>query len=258
MHSYVCVLSTNEYLDGLLVINENLKRLKSNYPLLCLINENISKETREILNKFQIPYKEQKSVILESDYGKTRWGYTFDKLNIFNLTEYEKIVYLDLDFLLLENIDHLFDIDVFSMVSDHPKYENYYCSALMVIKPNKDDYDALISLLEEKNKSGVSGIGDQDLINEHFKNNKNKIPIEYNFIKGIKPQMIEVFDEIKGETTQKYFCKDYYYSEKPKIIHYYGDIKPFSIKKEFDDEYCHLYYYYLSIVRKQKRRLTQS
>ena len=38
MKSYVCVLSTDNYLDGVLVLNENLQRIKSNYPLLCIIN----------------------------------------------------------------------------------------------------------------------------------------------------------------------------------------------------------------------------
>lgn len=40
MEKYVCTLSTDNYLEGVLVLNENLKALKSKYPLLCLINEN--------------------------------------------------------------------------------------------------------------------------------------------------------------------------------------------------------------------------
>ena len=61
MKSYVCVLSTDNYLDGVLVLNENLQRIKSNYPLLCIINENISKKTRDILKCFGIEYKEIKN-----------------------------------------------------------------------------------------------------------------------------------------------------------------------------------------------------
>ena len=55
---YVCVLSSNDYLDGVLVLNENLKQLNSQYPLLCLINETISNEVRDILTYFGIEYKE--------------------------------------------------------------------------------------------------------------------------------------------------------------------------------------------------------
>ena len=38
---YVCVLSTDDYLDGVLVSNENLKALNSKYKLLCLVNESL-------------------------------------------------------------------------------------------------------------------------------------------------------------------------------------------------------------------------
>ena len=45
MIGYVCVLSTDDYLEGCLVLNENLRHLGSKYDLLCLINEDISKLT---------------------------------------------------------------------------------------------------------------------------------------------------------------------------------------------------------------------
>ena len=245
MYSYVCVLSTDNYLDGVLVLNENLKQLKSKYPLLCLINENISEDTRSILTKFNIKYKVC-NALLPTNMSDRRWKYTFDKLNIFNLTEYEKIVYLDSDFLILDNLDHLFNIERFSMVKDCKK--DFYCSALMVVMPNMKDYFGLIDLF---NKNERDGIGDQDLINEYF-DDINVIPVEYNFIKGISEEEIEVFDHIKNKKVLKNKCKDYYRSNNPVIIHYYGDTKPWMIDKEFDDKYCYLYFYYLDIIRNKK------
>ena len=81
MEKYVCVLSTNNYLEGVLVLNENLKALKSKYPLLCLINENISKETIRKLKLFHIDYKLIPSINFNC---KTlyNWKYTFDKINV--------------------------------------------------------------------------------------------------------------------------------------------------------------------------------
>ena len=253
MYSYVCVLSTNNYLEGVLVLNENLKQLKSKYPLLCLINEFISEETRQILTKFHIKYKLQKAILPSSITDSARWKYTFDKLNVFNLTEYEKIVYLDSDFLILENLDYLFEIDDFTMVYDN-KRENYHCSALMVIKPKEEDYLGLLKLTEEVNKTNTQIIGDQDIINIYFDNIK-VLPIQYNFIKGIEDTQVEVYDYVKQEKVTKHKCKDFYYSDDPKIIHYYELPKPFMLTKEFDDMYCHLYFYYLEIIRKQKDNL---
>ena len=249
MYSYVCVLSTNDYLDGVLVLNENLKQLRSKYQLLCVVNENIDTETRNTLKNFDIPYKEMKSLNMCDIDDSFRWKFTFDKLNVFDLTEFKKIVYLDLDFLILENIDNLFEIDKFAMVSDNRTDEEYFCSALMVIKPDKENYEGLISLI--KHKHITEGMGDQDIINEYF-DDIYVIPIEYNFIKGIELSLIDDFDLIKNSIVSKYICKDYYISEEPKIIHYYGDVKPFMINKEFDDKYCHLYFYYLELIRRKK------
>ncbi len=252
MYSYVCVLSTNNYLDGVLLINENLKQLKSKYKLLCLISENIDEETRSILTKFNIEYKEMKSIRQGS--LNNRWAYTFDKLNVFDLEEYEKIVYLDLDFLILENIDELFEINRFAMVSDCNKNHDYFCSALMVIKPNHDDFIGLLDLYNKTITNTTEIIGDQKIINDYF-NDIYEIPIEYNFIKQIKSDFIDVFDVIKNETVKKQQCKDHYWSKNPKIIHYYGDIKPFLLNNEFDDQYCHLYFYYLEKIRRQKMNM---
>ena len=54
MKTYACVLSTNNYLMGVLVLNENLKRFNSKYDLICLINENITEESKQTLEKYQI------------------------------------------------------------------------------------------------------------------------------------------------------------------------------------------------------------
>ena len=248
MYSYVCVLSTNNYLEGVLVLNENLKQLKSQYPLLCLINKSITEETRRVLEHFNIQYKECLSMFPNHMNDNTRWKYTFDKLNLFSLTEYKKIVYLDCDFLILENLDHLFEIDTFSMVSNFR--QDLHCSALMVIKPNLADYYGLVNMYEEEVvKTKMINVGDQDVLNNYFKD-INVIPIEYNFIKGIETEKNDFYDYIRKKTVQMNGCKDFYPSWEPKIIHYYGDLKPFELEDEFDDEYCHLYFYYLAKIRK--------
>lgn len=254
MYSYVCVLSTNDYLDGVLVLNENLKRLKSKYPLLCLISQNINDETRHILDEFEIKYKVAPALDVNGIDAPGRWKFTFDKLNIFNLTEYEKIVYLDSDFLILENLDHLFDIKKFAMVCDATHDHKYFCSALMVIMPNKDDYNGLVNLFNKKNEEHAEGIGDQDIINEYF-NNIFEISLEYNFIKGIKKELITFVDEKTNELVTKHVCKDYYGTSNPVIIHYFGELKPFMLDKEFDDIYCDLYFEYLNYIRDKKKTI---
>lgn len=255
MYTYVCVLSTNNYLEGVLVLNENLKKLNSKYPLLCIINETISEESKKILTKFNIKYKLLNKINYDIENIKfSHWKNTFDKLNIFSLTEYEKIIYLDLDFLILSNIDHLFSIDKFSMVSDCQDEKKYYCSALMIIKPNITDYNNLIKICMNNLNNKVADIGDQDIINSYFEN-INVLDVKYNCIRGINDEKIETYDYIFNRMIEKRTIRICYYSPTPIIIHYYGKTKPFMLNEYYNDEYCYLYFYYLNIIREQKNRL---
>merc|ERR1712232_1297295 len=40
-----------------------------------------------------------------------KWGGVFTKFQLFGLTEYRKVLFLDLDMLILKNMDELFDLE---------------------------------------------------------------------------------------------------------------------------------------------------
>lgn len=254
MKTYVCVLSTDNYLDGVLVLNENLKFLKSKYSLLCLINENISRETIEVLDYFEIEYKVMKSVkYINHNETNDYWMYTFDKLNVFSLNEYEKVVYLDSDLLILENLDHLFETQVPSMSLDLPWHTKKYNTGIMVIKPNKDDYQ---KLKYNALKSDIQGrtISDQDIINEYF---NDIVPLEYgyNMVRRItrENESYKTYNYLGcfDQTIPK--CELYLKESKnAKVIHYIGKRKPFMLYSDFDDKYSDLYFFYLKNIRKRK------
>lgn len=157
MKTYVCVLSTDNYLDGILVLNENLKKVHSKYPLLCLINENITMETKKVLSEFGISYRLINNIKFHNENETNRyWKYTFDKLNIFSLVEYEKLVYLDADLLILDNLDDLFEKESPSMPIDLPFDPKGFNSGIMVIEPNVKDYDNMKKLAIKHDKEESS------------------------------------------------------------------------------------------------------
>lgn len=262
MRSYVCVLSTDNYLDGVLVLNENLKRIKSNYTLICIINENISKKTRDILKWFGIEYKEIKNIQYSENSNSERYGNygynkgylknTFDKLNVFSLVEYEKLVYLDSDLLILENIDNLFDYPHLSCPRDLPFDMTKYNSGVMVLEPNMDDFIAL-KKASEKASDEDRKISDQDIINEYFLDKITSIDFGYNMVREINELPINYFDGVSMTPISRngvgYFLESTF---EDKIIHYIGKIKPFMLNNGFDDDYSYLYQYYLNIVRRKK------
>ena len=172
--TYVTLLGTDDYLVGTLCLYKSLRDVKSKYPLLVLCSQNISDETLKLLRKNDIKYKVLKEHLISNhrNDGKfARWNFTFDKLQIFNLVEYEKIVYLDSDMFVVQNLDNLFDAPHMSaVVADI--YDQPECvelnSGLMVINPSEKEYKGLISFLSNDKILNLSMCGDQDIIRLYY------------------------------------------------------------------------------------------
>ena len=258
MRKYVCVLATNDYLNGCLVLNENLKHINSKYDLLCLINEEIDEETKDILDYFQIKYKTIKKINYDVDFEGFIQPYfknTFDKLSIFQLTEYEKIVYLDLDLLLLENVDDLFCYNGIAMARDFP-FSNLHNSGVMVIEPDLDDYNGLIDLMMNKMKNQEQ-LGDQDVINEYFPQ-INTIPQSYNLMRRITNELIPSKLPIWDDNLNTYKVNIHANSDDAKILHYIINPKPFNINHPFNEKYSYLYTYYMTLIEEKKKQFYEN
>lgn len=256
MKSYVCVLSTNNYLEGVLILKKNLEQVKSKYNLLCLVNEDITEKTKKTLEEFEVSYKEVKSIPYidyEENDWRSYWKYGFDKINVFNLTEYEKVVYLDLDLLILKNLDHLFDFPSNSMPLNLPYNNHEHNTCVMVVEPRNDIYERL------KNKASESRtlnrmITIHNLIDETL-DTFNNLSEDYNVARYInKYERYNIYDSATHSIKNKYDVKILMPTkESSKIIHYSGNVKPFMINELFEDEFAYLYLHYLNMVRIEKR-----
>jgi len=118
--AFVSILTTDSYLPGILVLNDSLKSVGSKFPLDVLLTPNISSHVLDALNKNSIIHHVLPSEIHNPTNVSTdhRWFPTYSKLAIFNQTQYQKIVYLDADMLVLRNIDELFEYPHMSAVTD--------------------------------------------------------------------------------------------------------------------------------------------
>lgn len=102
------------------------------------------------------------------------WNQTFFKLNIMQLTQFKKIIYIDADMLVLRNIDHLFSYPAISATTAgkaaHPEWIEFN-SGLMVIEPNMESFKRLTECIEPAIKRRQSlnlGYGDQDVFNQFY------------------------------------------------------------------------------------------
>jgi lipopolysaccharide biosynthesis glycosyltransferase len=197
MRNYITLISSKNYIEGVLVLDHSLKKVGSKYPLIVLVSlelYNNYKEVAEILNfnkidfmildkNFTLPLE-----IKQKIYSK-RWINTFDKLQVFGLTAFSKIVFLDSDMLVVKNIDHLFEKNhlSFATASEQVKgCENWILpnSGMMVLEPEKNLPDKIFNIWPQV-QSKKSDFSDQDLIQAYFadiiQNNQNwRVPAIYN------------------------------------------------------------------------------
>ena len=223
-YAYVTLLSTDHYYEGVIVLFESLKRTQPKYQnFIVVINEKISDSVKYKLIKkgYQLIEKES---IDASNYVKNNnfqyWINTFDKLNVFELVEFEKIIYLDSDLYINKNIDELFELPNMSAVISGKGYVKEWeemNSGVIVIEPKHGLTEKMIQIL--KNEKFDKNIGDQDIINRYFdwKNKNLAISEIYNMYYNFVDYYVKYLN---------YNLEDF------KIIHFIGQQKPWMMSED--------------------------
>lgn len=184
-YAYVGVLSTDNYLLGILGVQECLKRVNSAYPFYVLITDKISNETEQFLHSCGIKTIRKKSIEIPAEIKEknaqgdfSHWTYTFDKLSIFELIQFDKIVYLDADIYIRKNIDSLFDFPNMAAPCNYKFGPNVtvpheLVSGLLVVEPEQGLIEKFLNILAQVAEKKAS-VGDQDILQEYYKDWTNK------------------------------------------------------------------------------------
>lgn len=230
-YSYITFLGSDNYLIGTLALIESLKAVRSKKPIVVLVSNAVSNKTLEVLEKMDIKYIKVKDIKLPkevSENNKTvnqsQWDKTFGKLYIFGMTDFDKLVFLDSDIFVKENIDELFDKPNMSAVfagKSYPgneEWEKSLNSGVMVITPQKGEDERLFTIMEENiDRYGESGIGDQDIIHMGYpkwsKNPKLEMNEKYNVFALYEPYYVST---VLGNSSIK-------------ALHFIGSKKPWNM-----------------------------
>jgi alpha-N-acetylglucosamine transferase len=266
-YSYVSILTTDSYAFGALALWKSLMDTQPKYPFHLLITPNLSKETMDLLEISKIKLIKItpiKNPIL--DDPNDRRYYNYSKLNMWSLTQFEKIVYLDADMIVLHNIDELFEKKNMSSTNSggwlHDKKDwKEMNSGMIVLEPSNTLFEHMKSQVGKIEKE--QGKGDQAFLHQYYNDWHEKKDLHL-------PHIYNIFDiHLKGY--KKYF--GYYldiniqkdnknYDEKRvKIVHYIGQKKPWHMIEEIkaktdpDEEWQakKLWVKYYKDVKKQLR-----
>lgn len=237
---FISILTTEDYLPGILVLNASLRSVRSRYQLHVLLTPGISKNVTDILDKNLIEYSKLSQEICNPTDINThhRWFQTYSKLAIFDQAQYKKIVYLDADMLVLRNIDELFECAHMSATNagsmlPRKKDRGYLNlnSGLIVIEPSHSLFNKMM-IKVGKIESLKSGGGDrpihgsdQDFINAYFPEWPDREDLHLDHKYNIFHYHLDEYNKLFGYTIED--------GLKPiNIIHYASYLKPWNIKSD--------------------------
>ena len=233
-NAYVCVLSTESYVPGVLALAYSLCAVKTKFPFFVLVPEHQHAQFSHILSAYSIrvlsapPIEIDADILDQSvvDQRVSYWRDTFFKLQIAKLKQFTKIVLLDADMIVLRNIDHVFAFPHMSAVAagqiKHPHWVQLN-SGFMVIEPT-DSFEYLVQsclphAIQELCALGNS-FGDQDIFNYCYKDWPKRTELHLPEVYNTMTDCINLVANRDG------LSKIY-------IAHFIGKTKPWHYTKEF-------------------------
>ena len=196
--AYVTLVARDKYVDGAVCLAKTLKET-SRYPLIAMVCE-VSPEGIARLGAAGIACRNvEKITSVNAGIGHNTprledFTYTYTKLHAFGYEEYERIVFIDADTIVVKSMDHLF-VEVktnFAACAQTPYFEHLFNSGMMIFKPSRALYEDLIS---KKDVLPTVDGGDQGFLNEYFKD-WEKLDIKYNAGKRIYSERREEWDRM--------------------------------------------------------------
>lgn len=173
-YAYVSLLYTDEFLVSLRTLGASLVSSRTKHDRLVIATETVSKESKQILLRDGWKVKDVQSL---ANPGNVRWSSfsgqvdmppaskwwgVYTKLLIFNMTEYERVVYLDADTIVLRNVDELFHCGGFCATLRHSEKFN---GGVLVVSPSRVVFQ---DMLDKLNILGSYDGGDQGFLNAYF------------------------------------------------------------------------------------------
>ncbi|XP_047306733.1 galactinol synthase 2-like [Impatiens glandulifera] len=227
-YAYVTFLAGNgDYVKGVVGLAKGLRKVKTEWPLVVAVLPDVPKEHRSQLVEQGCIVRQIEPLFPPTNIGKQQfarpyYSINYSKLRIWEFAEYDKMIYLDGDIQVYQNIDNLFDLQdgYFYAVIDCLCQETgnlcpgklqweaefgtratlYFNAGMFVFEPNLSTYADLLKTLKTK---PTTAFAEQDLLNDYFKDTYQPVPSVYNLLVAMLWRHPEYVD-----------------LEKAKVIHY--------------------------------------
>ncbi|KAF2822154.1 glycosyl transferase family protein-like protein [Ophiobolus disseminans] len=112
---WTTLITNTAYLTGLLTLDYSLKKHNTKYPLVALYTDTFPPDGHKALDERGIPKQHVKYLLpsVQKDFtNDPRFYDCWSKLTPFSLEEYDRVVQLDSDMLVLQNMDELMEMSL--------------------------------------------------------------------------------------------------------------------------------------------------
>lgn len=217
--AYATVLhSSDAYVCGAITLAHSLLKTGTKHDLILLIDSSISLKKRKALAtagwKIRMITRIRNPKAEKDSYNE----YNYSKFRLWQLTDYDKIIFIDSDIIVLRNMDILFHFPQMTATGNDGSIFN---SGIMVIEPS----NCTFKILMQRTKEIVSyNGGDQGFLNEVFVW-WHRLPRRVNFLKNFwSNNTVETSlkNQLFGSDPAKVFA-----------IHYLG-LKPWLCYRDYD------------------------
>ncbi|CAI5714496.1 unnamed protein product [Peronospora destructor] len=136
-----------EYVLGVQVMMHSIKMTGSPYDLVVLASESVSEKSKALFRSMGcrvLDVTNIKNPFVGGTLRNQNFIYTLNKLHVWNMIEYDRVVYLDADNVLIRNADELFLCGKFCAVFMNPCH---FHTGLLVVTPSSTEYQRLLNAL---------------------------------------------------------------------------------------------------------------
>ncbi|KAL6955429.1 putative UDP-glucuronate:xylan alpha-glucuronosyltransferase 3 [Sarracenia purpurea var. burkii] len=218
--AYATILhSAHVYVCGAIAAAQSIRMAGSTRDLVVLVDDTITDYHQRGLEaagwKIRTIQRIRNPKAERDAYNE--WNYS--KFRLWQLTDYEKIIFIDADLLILRNIDFLFEMPEISATGNNGSLFN---SGVMVVEPSNRTFQLLMDHINDI--ESYNG-GDQGYLNEIF-TWWHRIPKRINFLKHFW----------EGDEDEKKEMKIRLFGADPPVLyvlHYLG-LKPWLCFRDYD------------------------
>ncbi|GAQ88767.1 galactinol synthase [Klebsormidium nitens] len=211
---------SGDYVKGAVALAKSLRAVNSAYPLIVAVTECVPVAHQRLLRREGCIVREVARVAPPGggcgfEFAREYYAVNFSKLRIWQFDDFDKLVYLDADMLLFQNVDELFNsppgtlsavMDCFCAATpaiwhqsvpryrpgycqqvpdrlpwprDAPKPAPYFNAGMLVFQPSCAVFDDMLRKLAEWPPTPMA---EQDFLNRYFAGAYRPVPNRYNLV----------------------------------------------------------------------------